>query len=433
MSITTERESRDISRKSSFLSTLDSLYIQYPDLSPRLFGSEDRVSQETLIIDEPLIIPESEYKRLVEIAEAVVSFIDDYPLSESARNIGINSEYLGETLEFDCKAGGDMLHGGLDIYKNSSGEFKILEINSQAQAMGLQDYRLQNLGITNQPLTVQHLSDWVRNSGFKKVLVLGSKHNPFWRAHERVSNILNLLGTSSEYSDTQSFEGIYKSGFTPDMILKFCSARHILYHESSSLLKGVVLSEKIPVFNNLSSVFYGYRGFLEQVAKDLPGFFPEQKAVGMGATDEDLESFPWLKLEVSGFEYVVNYSRSKRWVKDTLLAIINRDFQRVDELTANKTSRDAQKLVSASKIVEKSMEDEVRWLAQEHIDPSTATLSFSGQPTELKILHRVYWVKKTDGGIQVSIEGFGVTKEQFSRSKGKINAGTGISVPMVIK
>lgn len=433
MSIPTEKGPRDISERSSFLSALDSRYIQHPNLSPRLFGPENQDPQETFITDEPLIIPESEFKELVEIVEAVVSFIEDYPLSENARNIGINPDYLGDTLEFDRKSGGSMLYGGLDIYKNSSGEFKILEINSRAQAMGLQDYRLQSLGITNQPLMVQHLSDWVRDNGFKKVLALGSRHNPFWKAHERISNVLNLLGTSCEYSDTQSFEELYKSGFEPDMVLVFCSSKHILYHESSNFLKEVLVNEKIPVFNSLSSVSYGYRGFLEQISKNLPKYFPEQKMVGMGTTDEDLQAFPWLKLEAPGSEYVVNYNKLKRWAKDTVLAIINRDFRKIGELTAGKTSRDAQKLISAGEIVEKSMEDEVRWIAQEHIDLSTTTLSFSGQPMELKILHRVYWVKKSDGGIQVSIEGFGATKEQFSRSKGKINAGTGISVPMIIK
>ncbi len=434
MSTSLEKGPRDISERSSFLSTLDSLYIQNPNLSPRFFGPEDKDPQETFITDEPLIIPESEFKELIEIVEAVVSFIDDYPLlSENAKNIGVNPGYLNEILEFDRKAGGSMLYGGLDIYKNSSGKFKILEINSRAQAMGLQDYRLQSLGIADQPLMIKHLSDWTRDRGFKKVLALGSKYNPFWRAHERVSNTLNLLGISCEYSDTQSFEGLYRSGFEPDMILTFCSARHILYHESSSFLKKVVLNEKIPVFNSLSSVLYGYRGFLEQAAKGLPKFFPEQKIIHAGVIDEDLKSHPWLKLEAPGFEYVVNYSKLRKWAKDTLLVIINGDMQKINELIGERTSGDAQKLISVGEAIKRSSEDEVRWIAQEHIDPSTETLNFSGEPVELKILYRVYWVNNADGGVQVSVEGFGATKKQFSRSKRKINAGTGISVPVVIR
>ncbi len=75
--------------------------------------------------------------------------------------------------------------------------------------------------------------------------------------------------------------------------------------------------------------------------------------------------------------------------------------------------------------------EQVFWLGQENLEPLSTKLKEGGKEEEVRFLHRVYWL---DNGseVKVSMEGFGCLEFQFKSSKGKMNAGTGFSVPIKI-
>lgn len=115
------------------------------------------------------------------------------------------------------------------------------------------------------------------------------------------------------------------------------------------------------------------------------------------------------------------------------MSLLKRDYDKFDLVISGKTSGDADNLRRVRTNIHSLPDEQINWIAQQDVCPSRARLSFQGEKTELLVLHRVYWVNQPDGGIDVSIEGFGCREDQYSRSKGKINAGSGIAVPMVIE
>jgi len=262
---------------------------------------------------------------------------------------------------------------------------------------------------------------------------LGSKKNPFWRAYERVKNKLQEQGVNAEFLDAEAYIEKSNSGYVPDLILKFCSNDQFLSGPFSNQLQEQVGLNKIPIVNPLHASYFGYRGFMTELNCELSDLFPDQYLFGRESDESDLEQFLWVKLEAAGFEYVVNYNELRRWAKDALLHLINRDFKSFDNSVAGRSSGDALKLIQAKDYIINSPEDQVIWLGQSNVEPLSTSLKIAGIETKVKILHRVYWFMDNDEKVEVSLEGFGCEESQFRSSKGKINAGTGFSVPMMIK
>lgn len=400
--------------------------------TPIYFGAEGTAPQRTLIADEPLEVPFEDFQRLQEITEQVAGYIGKYPMLNRLDTVGIDPEFARQASCFDQTLGNRMVYGGLDLYRDPEQGFKVLEINPLAQAMGLQDFRLEFLGIKDQPLIAQHLIDLLIDEGHEKALVLGSKQNPFWRGHQRVANLLNDHGIRTLHSDAQSFEELHRGGFNPDVVIRVTNARFLLSDPKAQYLREVLAEDRIPVYNSISSTAYGYRGFLRDVEADLPGLLPEQTELLPGSDISVLERYPWIKLDAHDFSYVANALKLRRWGRDALLALVNGDSTNFIGLLQDKVNGDSTNLWKAHKAISTTSPDQVKWIAQQNVEPQKAVLRVGGEPTTLKILHRAYWVTGLDGEIKVSIEGFGCTPEQYSSSKAKINAGSGISIPMVI-
>lgn len=401
--------------------------------SPRFFGAENEPHQETLIVDEPLVITAHEYSQLQEIAKRAVAVIDTFDLRIKGKGIGADPEMLGKSLEVDGYGDSCMRYGGLDVYQDPTHGFKILEINPRVQAMGLQDFRQKMLGISEQPRILEHFLEWVEEKSYKNVLVLGSHKNPFWRAYQKVTDQLDGMGVNAIFCDARTFIDKYRDGFVPDLILKFCNNNVFIKDEFSAHLEEIIRQRSIPIVNSLGSAYFGYRGFMQELANREPGLLPEQRIFSSDSTDEELERYPWVKLEASGKAYVVNYGELRRWGKNVLLFLINGGLLSAEKLLDGKDGGDARRLKEVIGFIRGIPNEQVVWIGQSNVEPRTTQLKVGGVPTELKILHRVYWFKKHDGELLISLEGFGCTHEQFERSKGKINAGTGVAVPMVIK
>jgi len=404
-------------------------------MTPRFFGSEGESPQETLITDEPLRLNVEEYERLREIAGDVVRVIDSFELSRGGKSIGVDPETLKECIRLDSCGKSQMRYGGLDLYQTEDGDFRVLEINPRVQAMGLQDFRQEVLGIVGQPQLLQHFLGWVKDRGFTDVVVLGSRKNPFWRGYQRVVERMVAEGINASFWDADTFIRQCRDfGFVPSLILKFCNNNIFLRSEYSSDLKGIIISNRVQIVNSLSSVYFGYRGFMYHLGNECPSLVPSQIALGESSLEEwVLEDYPWVKLEASGKAYVVNYSNLRRWGRDTLLYLINGDLPRARSILSEKTSGDARKLLEVVSFLEDTPRDQIVWLAQSNVEPSRRVLAVGGQPTNLMILYRLYWFKDDDNNIQISLEAFGCTEEQFKMSKGKINAGTGIAIPVVVE
>lgn len=401
--------------------------------SPRFFGAENEPHQETLIVDGPMEITAREYAQLQEIAKRVVAFIDTFDLRRNGKRIGGDPEILGKSMEIDGFGNSSMRYGGIDIYQHPTLGFKILEINPRVQAMGLQDFRQEILGISGQPQILKHFLEWVQEKGYKNVLVLGSRKNPFWRAYQRVTDQMVGMGVNAVFCNARDFIDKYKDGFVPDLILKFCNNNVFIKEEFSTHLEDIIRQVRIPIVNSLSSAFFGYRGFMGELANSEPGLLPDQKIFSADSTDEELQRYPWLKLEAAGKEFVVNYQDLRRWSKNVLLFLINRNLSSAEKLLDGKDGGDARKLKEVIGFVRELPPEQIVWIGQSNLEPRSVGLKINGVEIDLKILHRVYWFKKQNGEIVVSLEGFGCTHEQFARSKGKINAGSGVAVPMVVK
>ena len=402
--------------------------------SPMWFGPEGQEPERTFITDEPLRITISEYEMLSSLAQKVTEYISSYSLEENSAGLGFNPQYLKDSLLYDNSWGGRILYGGLDVYIDGNGEPKVLEINSRVQAMGLQDARLDYLGIDFQPKMINQFVDRLQENRYEKIVVLGSRKNPFWRSHLRLARTIESASMQCVHCPTEAFGEILESGFVPDVIIRKCSSSHILYSSNASKLREAVLTRQIPFINSLSSTFYGDRGFLGKIAEDLPDLFPEQVELGIGSSEEEFREYPWLKLETGDeFAYVVNFNRLRKWARDGVVSLVRRDFEEFEATVGEKTNRDATRLKRVKEAVCKIPEEQVKWIAQRDVDPPSVNLTFNGEPQTFSILHRVYWVNGLNGEVSVSLEGFGCTEKQFSQSKGKINAGTGVSVPMVIE
>lgn len=400
--------------------------------SPVFYGAVNEKRQKTLIVDKPTVMTHSDFNILSVIAKKVVNYMDEYQLLNNIERIAADPIMMNDSLAFDRATNSHLVYGGLDLYKTASGEFKILEINSHVQAMGLQDFRLESLGVFDQPLIVNHFINLIQNREYKKVVVLGSRKNPFWRAHSRVSKIINSKGVDSRYVDTQSFQKLHKSGFEPDAIIRFCSTSHFLYHRSSDYLRQIAVKNSIPVLNATSAIFFGHRGFLKQASENLPDLFPRQIELSRHSTEDVFQEYPWLKLDAPGAEFVTNFKVLKRWAKNAVIALIELDYAKFDEIIQEKETNEAKILVSLRHSISSSSKKYIKWIAQESLKPSEVKASFKGRIEKLRILYRTYWVKKDKRKIDISVEGYGCTPVQFSRSRGKINGGTGMAVPMII-
>ena len=104
----------------------------------------------------------------------------------------------------------------------------------------------------------------------------------------------------------------------------------------------------------------------------------------------------------------------------------------LDPALEGRGTTDAKNLRKAMDEVEKVGQDQVKWVAQKHIDPEVFRFSVGGEIQDVRVMHRVYWWKKTNGELSVSLEAYGATNKQYSRSKGKINGGSSYAVPVVI-
>ncbi|BCX15016.1 MAG: hypothetical protein KatS3mg088_699 [Patescibacteria group bacterium] len=399
-----------------------------------LFGAEGEIPQENLVADEPLVVTKDEYLKLQLISEKVVSLIDNFDFDGrgSASVIGADLWVLGRCRQIDSYGNSEMRYGGLDIYKGEDGSFKILEVNPRVQAMGLQDLRQDILGIHDQPSLLGHLVDYLKGENYSRILILGSRKNPFWRAYERVVSKLSDSGMEAVFCDAEAFVNKYNFGsFTPYIILRFCSNN--IFTSKYPELEEIIRKEKIPVINPLISSYFGYRGFMRHLVNVEPQLFPGQIVLGTDVTEEQIIKHPWIKLEAAGEAYVVKYTEIKRWAKDVLRSLIARDFGQASSLLLGKSGGDALRIKEIADFLERVPAEQVVWLCQEDVSPITARLSVGNSKTDLKILLRVYWFKGFDDRIRISLEAFGCTSEQFGRSKGKINAGTGISVPVVVE
>lgn len=400
--------------------------------TPLYFGAEGTTPQKTLITDEPLKVPFEDYQRIRSITEQVADYISQYPLLDRLDTVGIDPNFIREATCFDQTLANQMIYGGLDLYRDPEQGFKVLEINPLAQAMGLQDFRLEYLGIKDQPLIAQYLVDRLLDENHRRALVLGSKQNPFWRGHQRVASMLNDYGIETKHTDAQSFEELHKAGFDPDVVIRFTNSRFLLSDPKAQYLRELLAENQIPVYNSISSTAYGYRGFLRDVEVDLPGLLPDQTELTTGSNADTLERYPWIKLDAHDFSYVAHAMKIRRWGRDAILALVKGDDESFIQLLQGKVNSDSTNLWKAHKAVHSTSPDQIKWIAQQNVEPQEAILRVDGEPTTLKILHRAYWVTNIDGKIDISIEGFGCTPEQYSSSKAKINAGSGISVPMVI-
>src|SRR3990172_574256 len=394
--------------------------------SPRFFGAEGDTTQETLIVDEPLVITESEYSQLKQITRKVVNFIDSYDLQANADKIGVNLQTLETCADIDSYGGSTMRYGGLDLYQDPNMGFKVLEINPRVQAMGLQDFRQEYLGIRGEPQIIDHFIEWTQKEGFEKVALLGSRKNPFWRSYQRLADKLTAAEVSAIFCDSRNFIDRYRIGFRPELIVKLSNNNIFLSGEDSGELVEIIRGNSIPVVNSLASVYYGFRGFMEKLGEVTPEILPREVIFGNSVNDEELRNYPWIKLEAAGKNYVVNYKKLTKCGRNAILAIITRDYTLAESLLRDKNGGDANKIRNTIGYVRELPREEVVCIGQSSIEPRLATLNLDGVDTELKILHRVYWFKESSGEIEISLEGFGATHDQFERSKGKINAGSGV-------
>lgn len=385
----------------------------------------------TLITDESLEINHSEFKRLEGITIEVAQIIEKYQLNPESNTIGADQDNLAKCLEIDNFGKSKTVYGGLDIYKDSqTDKFKVLEINPRAQAMGLQDTRQEMHGNLSEPNLLSSFVGWVKDKGYQDVLVLGSKKNPFYRAYEKITNNLNTNGINAIFTDLEGFNLIHKNKYVPDLIFRNCNNNVFLSKDSDSIkLREATEKHKIPIVNPLHSSYFGYRGFLKTVQESSPQILPDQIIVSKGVTEKDLISFPWLKLESSGEEYVVNFNELRRWGKDTILSLVDKNFDLAEQTLTGKNGSDSNRLRSVIKLLKQGSEADTVWLAQSDVKPSESVLKITGVDTSLKLLYRTYWLHGQDG-IKVSAECFGCNNDQYQKSKGKINAGSGYSVPV---
>ena len=102
-------------------------------------------------------------------------------------------------------------------------------------------------------------------------------------------------------------------------------------------------------------------------------------------------------------------------------------------MIGDRDSGDAGKLKEVKAALLVTKQESIKWIAQEHVEPEEIEIIVSGEAEKAKLLHRVYWVQDKKGEVSISLEGFACDNSQYSRSKGKINAGTGCAVPFIIK
>jgi hypothetical protein len=392
-------------------------------------GERGRSAQETFISDEPLIIDKKDFAKITKVVETIVSHIE---VNQPCR-IGDpwGRDLYKEICEFDSRVGSEMVFGGLDVYKDQNGEFKVLRIDPSVQSSGLQTLALENLGIKDQPTFFTHMLEFVRAKKLDNVMILGGTTSVYWRTLALLATHLKLNGIKTVFGDTSSLVNYLDSGFEPKVFFRFCSSWHILRHVMSQVLKNYSLENKIPIYNSLYASLVGDNVYLTGLSEDLPHIFPKQVDITLKVDEKQLEKFPWLKVEASGYRYVVNFNNLQRWAKNCLISLIDEDYSLFDKEIKGRTNSDATKIIDLKKGLEKIGAGKVKWIAQEHINPDEKIIKVGGKSEKMKILYKAYWVKVAEGDIRISLEGAGCVDSQYYGSKGKINSGSGIVIPII--
>lgn len=396
--------------------------------TPMYFGAEGVEPQATFISDEPISVTEEEREQLIGITVKVANFVKKTQISkETAKSIGINPVYFEKATKVDEFGRSGVVYGGIDISRDKNGQFKIIEINPRVQAMGLQDFRQATKGIPDEPNLLTHFTEWLHENNISNVVLLGSTKNAFFRGYDRVTEILNNNGVDTVFTDVEGFKRLVKLGYDPKLIFRNCSNEVIMNDEE---MISIIREKELKIVNPLHASFYGYRGYLKILHDGLPEVLPSQITLDNSTQESDLTDHPWLKLEANGEEYVVNYNELRRWGKTAILSILRGDFEAVSQNLKDKTGGDAKNIKKVADLIQNSDREGIVWIAQENIEPPLVDINLEGVQQKTRLLYRTYWLYKNDGSIAVSAECFGCTEDQFKKSKGKINAGTGFSVPI---
>lgn len=326
----------------------------------------------------------------------------------------------------DC-GGSQIIYAGIDISKNSDGQFKVIEINPRVQAMGLQDFRQEVANIPDEPNLLNDFVVWLKENNYQNITLLGSTKNAFFRGYDYVVNTLNSRGVNTVFTDIDGFKKLCNLGYETQLIFRNCNNDIIV---NDSRLKSIIESRHLKIVNPLHASFYGYRGFLKVLNDKLPDVLPDQITLDSKVTEADLTSHPWLKLEAKGEEYVVNFNELRRWGKNAVLILLQQKYDEVESVLKDKAGGDATKIKKVTELLKNSDNNEIVWIAQENVEPPVEKISLDGVKQDTRLLYRTYFLYKNDGTVSVSAECFGCTDDQFKKSKGKINAGTGFSVPI---
>lgn len=358
----------------------------------------------------------------------VAKFIKKTPLSKKiARIIGVNDKYYKKATEIDRFGDSQIVYGGIDISKDSTGKFKVIEINPRVQAMGLQDFRQETLSIPGEPNLLNDFISWLHDGNYKNITLLGSTKNAFYRGYDRITETLNLNGINTVFTDSEGLKGLYNLGYETQLIFRNCNNEVII---NDPEIKSIIEDRHMKIVNPLHASFYGYRGFLKIIYDELLEVLPHQITLSDKTTEKDLVDHPWLKLEANGEEYVVNYNELRRWGKTSVLSILHGDFGAVSQNLKDKTGGDAKNIRKVADLIQNSNREDVVWIAQENVEPPLVDIKLEGVQQKTRLLYRTYWLYRDDRSVAVSAECFGCTEDQFKKSKGKINAGTGFSVPI---
>jgi hypothetical protein len=396
--------------------------------TPMYFGAEGVEPQATFLSDEPIIVSDVEREQLIDLTVKVANFIRSTPISKiNSESIGINPNYFEEALLIDGFGNSSIVYGGIDISRDSNGQFKVIEINPRVQAMGLQDFRQEAIGIPNEPNLLNHFVEWLHENDISNITLLGSTRNAFYRGYDRVTEFLNENGINTIFTDTEGLKKIVSLGYKPQLLFRNCSNEAVMNDRE---IVSIIDKNKLKIINPLHASFYGYRGFLNVLHDNLPEVLPGQIVLNFDTKESDLVNHPWLKLEAKGEEYVVNFNELRRWGKTSIMGILQNNFASVADNLKDKTGGDASKIRNVAHLIQNSDKDEIVWIAQENIEPESVHISLEGKAQSTRLLYRTYWLYKNNGSVAVSAECFGCTDDQFKKSKGKINAGTGFSVPI---
>lgn len=390
-------------------------------------------SHFTRISEIPLIVTQEDYLNISRLVERVSMTLDQIKWNRVFKLLGVEEGYFYDCLNFDKLTSSEIIMGGVDLYRDKDSTWKILEVNSDApQFLGLQDFRQQILGVTDQPNGVDHFIEFLHSNRIRRVWVIGTKTNPYWRGHVELCRKLTEKGFETRYGGAQDISKLLEEKFIPQLMVRFTGSRFLLYDPKAAPFREFISTSPIPMVNSLAAVFCGYRGVLEYLAEKLPDLFPAQTTVGP-ASEESLSEYPWIKIEVGGRKYVANFRGLRQWTREVLLAILRGNIPEAERILSGKQNTDSTLLCSLCGKINEVQLGSVRWVAQQHIEPSETEIVVNENKIAVKTLFRAYWIKLPTGGLRISLEAIGCDKEQYSKSKSKINAGSGIVIPVVIR